>query len=280
MENVQTTTETQKSQKIQNALIQWDTPVSTKDGDELFNFPEVFKSINPSVIVNRTNSEGRDVLSITSADSRGYVIDRRSAIDHNDPFNMLAIGSTSNGGPSYSKVNPDGKTVAMIQWGNGLTTTDGDERITFPVAFSKDCYAVLTNRREENGRAILPVVRIDATSFTVNRHNSIAGDEEFFWIAIGDCDPIQGNFSFPIGGGYTMKGGMGLSTSSDQQTFSFETMGLENFDKECYTVVTTRTSSGGQDILPVVRKNKTEFSINRHKDLKGGQEFYWVAIGK
>lgn len=283
MENAQDTTVIIKSLDIDNARIQWDNKKSTSDSSESYDFPSPFTTTSPSVVINRTKADSNDVLSITSADDTTYVVDRRKAIDGIETFNMFAVGSKSDGDIGYSSITVDGKKVATIQWGIGLSTKDGSERFEYTKYFDTDCLIVLVNRMEKDGRAMIPVTSANAEYFTIDRENSITGEEHFFWIAIGDCPDTHvnhGNFSIPVGNGIFLKGGLAESTTDQEQTFNFETIGVGNFLTSCHSVVTTRMTAGKEDILPVTSKSRTNFKINRHDSIEDvAQPFYWLAVG-
>jgi len=266
-------------QNINGAVIQWQNYTSTKNGAQSFTFPEEFASDNVSVITNRTTAGAGDILPVTSVDAFSFSIDRSSDILGNSPFNALAIGPDSVDGENRA-TTPGG---AVIQWGTAQTTTDKSQTINFPTPFSTNCGAVLVNRMEPNGQSVIPVTSATKSSFTVNRTTTINGTQEFLWVAIGDCDlNTEDCFSFSLGDGYVMKGGKAIYDTSGgpEETVSFSSLKLTDFPNGCQTVLTARTKSGVNDILPVTAMSTSGFTVIPDSNLKNGQYFYWVAIGR
>jgi len=265
-------------QNINGACIQWDDYTSTKDSSESFDFPQTFPNANVAVITNRTTAEKGDILPVVKKDAFTFTIDRAGDIFGDSPFNMFAIAPDAAGG-SNRATTPDG---AVIQWGIAETSTDGDQTFSFPTPFSRNCATVLINRMEVNGQSVLPVISANKSSFTINRPNTINGDENFFWVAIGDCDLNDKScFSLPLGGGYIMKGGKVLydAGSGSNQKVYFSNLKLNDFPGGCQTVMTARTKSGVNDIMPVTAMEPSSFTVIPDRNVSNNQYFYWLAIG-
>ena len=281
LQETQTSQGTKAAVDVSNARIQFGTDCSTTSGTETFDFATPFGNSNVGIIVNRTMADATSILPVTWNDATSYQINRGSGVNGDQYFNMLTFGSKSSNNVQSSDIVVNGETVAKIQWGTAESTTDSNQMFSFPEAFEGGCYAVFTNRKESNGQSNLAVISVDTNSFTVNRPTSTNGNEEFYWIAIGNCAVSESNnFSFPLGNGYVMKGGRAASNLDAEQVFLYTDLGLENFENSCATVVTTRMDSGSKDILPVTGKNQSSFSINRNDSIDGVRSFFWVAVGK
>lgn len=269
------------AQEIESALIQWDNQeVSSIEFPQAFNFPESFQSSSPAVVVCRNFPDSKESLPVTNADRTTYTIDRNEDVEGQQHFNMLSIASKEEGGPNYSRVlDQFENSVAVIQWGTARSETNDTQRFSFYRHFDNNCYAVVNNPRGADAENNLPIVSADNNSFTINRASG-TDDQDFYWIAIGDCNVRNGYFSFEIGNGYVIKGGVSTSTLDDDQSFYFSTMGLSNFSTECSVVITNRQEKNSKSILPVTNMSASGFTLNRTDNITGDEKFWWIALGR
>lgn len=72
-----------------------------------------------------------------------------------------------------------------IKWGSASSTVDGTEVFNFSSAFPNACFGVFTQRNGADKDLILSVSAYTASSFSIDRSNSIDGSEPFTWFAIG-----------------------------------------------------------------------------------------------
>jgi len=81
----------------------------------------------------------------------------------------------------YTKL-PNG---IIIQWGEGLSTIDGEEFFNFPIEFPNSCLSIVTTRFGNNVSVPLAICALDTTYFSINRDDSINGSVYFYYLAIG-----------------------------------------------------------------------------------------------
>lgn len=86
---------------------------------------------------------------------------------------------------------------------------------------------------------------------------------------------FQANGSAILPGGLTMKWGLGISSTDDEQTFDFPTP----FATACGVVLVNRVHANANYNMPVMSWTKTGFTINRLDDIGGNQDFSYFAIG-
>jgi len=74
----------------------------------------------------------------------------------------------------------------IMKFGSSESTADGDETFDFPSAFSNNCFGVYITRTGSGTEHILPVTAKSTSSFTINRINTIDGNQSFDFLAIGN----------------------------------------------------------------------------------------------
>ena len=84
-----------------------------------------------------------------------------------------------------------------------------------------------------------------------------------------------GEESVSFGNGLVIKFGSATSTTDNEETFSFD----EAFSNSCIAVFLTRYASNAYVPFAVASKSTTGFTINRHNDVDGSENFFWLAIG-
>ncbi len=265
------------SQQISNALVQWGTAKSTIDGPQPQPFPQNY-ACPPSqiaVVTTRNNGGATAIMPASCTDKSFFTTDRYNEISGTKPFYWLSIGNLSSGSSGTSVLQG-----ATIQWGTAVSQKDHEEHFDFNDRFKKGCEAVIVCRSDANTKNTFAVTTADKNGFKVNRNDSVTGDQNFYWIAIGDTSPnSKACFSFQMGK-YTVKGGTATSKKDATQAFPFSALGLASFSKACETVVVNRKSANSRVILPAVSADRAEFSIDRNNEITGDQDFYWIAIGK
>ena len=86
---------------------------------------------------------------------------------------------------------------------------------------------------------------------------------------------FQANGSAILPGGLTMKWGLGISSTDNDQTFDFPAP----FATACGVVLVNRVHANASNYLPVVSWTKTGFTINRTSEINDNQDFSYFAIG-
>jgi hypothetical protein len=84
----------------------------------------------------------------------------------------------------------------------------------------------------------------------------------------------SGQKSVTLPNGLIMKFGTASSTSDNDQTFTFTSLGHTAFPNECLSLTTGGMASGDLTV------SSTGFTINRFDSLDGTITFFWQAIGR
>jgi hypothetical protein len=73
----------------------------------------------------------------------------------------------------------------MFQWGTGTSTLDSPQTFTFPETFPLYCRGVIVNRKVGGANYPLTAVSYTSSSFIIERHGGLDGDQPFNYFAIG-----------------------------------------------------------------------------------------------
>ncbi|PRP94314.1 gp53-like domain-containing protein [Enhygromyxa salina] len=210
----------------------------------------------------------------------GYVADFGGQIV--DAFSDLFDGGGSNGPPPPFLINASANAASldtlMVQWGQALSTSDGDQSFALPQAFGGDAKAVLLNMARPNIKSSLSVGARATTTFTINRDNAIDYHLPFHWLAIG---PAPGHSVADSGhvdlGQVRIQWGGGTSTSDGDQSFNLPT----GFGTGPVAVVVNTDEAGIRSALAITSVNAAagRFELNRDNDVDGSVDFRFLAIG-
>jgi hypothetical protein len=73
----------------------------------------------------------------------------------------------------------------QMRWGIAVNDADGADTISFTVPFSNGCQSITVTRTNGGSESILPVTGCSRANFTIDRNNSVDGNQVFRYIAIG-----------------------------------------------------------------------------------------------
>ena len=151
-------------------------------------------------VLGRTSSGTGNVEQIDIVGANGILLD-----EDNFGSNANTRGASQQSIKNYVDTNianfpvttPTGTTMStsgtvtlpgglIMKFGSSESTIDGNETFTFPSAFSNNCFGVFITRTRSGTADILPVTAKSTSSFTINRINTIEGNESFDFLAIGN----------------------------------------------------------------------------------------------
>lgn len=170
----------------QVALVQWGIDTSTSSSTQTFNFPTNFSDNCYAAIINRMNATSKTILPVTSVNKSSLSIDRDGGIENSQPFCWIAVGDCNPNSNSCFSF-PFGPYT--IKGGSGTSTSDDPELFEFDgfglEDYADSCETVVINRHMDGGQSVLPVSSLTDSSFTIDRDNGISGDQDFYWLSIG-----------------------------------------------------------------------------------------------
>lgn len=172
-------------------------------------------------------------------------------------------------------------TNALIEFGTAVSKVDQPENFSFPKAYSCNAnqIAAALQIMTPGIKYILPVQANAVNYFTVDRNDSLSGENSFHWLSIGGLKADQFNFtSVTDAAGNVLANiqwGTAVSNTDSAQDFSFP----KPFLSGCHAVLTNLCTPNASKMMPVTKVDTTKFTVDRNDDISGNQTFYWIAIG-
>ena len=189
--------------------------------------------------------------------------------------------SSSSSPPPPVLINPHADAIninsATIQWGQAVSTSDGDQAYPLAQKVGIPISALLTCLARPNVYKSLCVGTRKADSFVINRDNSLDYQMPFHWVGISESAAGKPNYGMQDKDGIRICWGSGVSTSDSKEVF--EMTGA--FGGGPFAIVITPDQSGIQSNFSLHSYDGAggTFSIDRDSNIDGKIKFTYIAIG-
>ncbi len=261
---------------IGDLMLQWGQDKSTSDGDQSFAYHRPFASRCYAMLTTCSRDSVRSAMPVQNRNASSFTLDRDGAIDGHYPFYWLAIGDAPGSPHSDPRSAQLGDT--LIQWGDAVSTSDGDQNFTTPKALGVGESAGLITVTEADVRSALSIASLDGPGrrLTVNRHNDINGSIDFNYVVVGPRPGAQVGGVAALGD-VKLQWGRGTSKSDHEELFTLP----EPFVDMDFAVFTTLAAGNHKQMLSLTRPvNSRSFIVDRDGSIDGARAFYWLAIGR
>ncbi|KIG17786.1 hypothetical protein DB30_02819 [Enhygromyxa salina] len=260
-----------------NLMFQWGQADSTSDGAQSFSFQRAFASRCYALLTTCSRGDVRSAMPFTSRTASGFTLDRDSEIDGHYPFYWFAVGDA----PGSAQADPRSATLGgdtTMLWGDAVSTSDGDQHFTTPVALGAGPSAALVTVAEANVRSALSITNFDGAGrkLSLNRHNDINGSIDFNYVAVGSRTGNQSTGVKQLGE-CKLQWGQGITDSDHEQLFELN----QSFEDMDFAVFTTLAAGNFKQGLSLTRPvNPRSFIVDRDGSIDGARAFNWLAIGR
>tara|TARA_X000001382_G_C3161931_1_gene176566 strand:- start:54 stop:704 length:651 start_codon:yes stop_codon:yes gene_type:complete len=198
-----------------------------------------------------------------------------------DKLNQVITAATFNASDAV-----DGSTMTLV--GGAMAVRD-DGIVTAKILNSNVTKAKIENVANmkvlgnTSGSAAAPeeVAILDEDNMSTDSETSLATQQSIkAYVDASSTDGFtptavsSGQKSVTLPNGLIMKFGTASSTSDNDQTFTFTSLGHTAFPNECLSLTTGGMASGDLTV------SSTGFTINRFDSLDGTITFFWQAIGR
>ena len=198
-----------------------------------------------------------------------------------DKLNQVITAATFNASDAV-----DGSTMTLV--GGAMAVRD-DGIVTAKILNSNVTKAKIENVANmkvlgnTSGSAAAPeeVAILDEDNMSTDSATSLATQQSIkAYVDASSTDGFtptavsSGQKSVTLPNGLIMKFGTASSTSDNDQTFTFTSLGHTAFPNECLSLTTGGMASGDLTV------SSTGFTINRFDSLDGTITFFWQAIGR
>ncbi len=257
-------------------IFQWGQAISTTDGDQDFVFPEPFAGPCWTAQLSAARPNVRSSLSVASRAADRFVLNRDNAIDYHVPLHWVALGP----GPDASLASDAHCDIGKVrvQWGRGVSTSDGDQSFALSGAFGSGPVAVVVNTDEAGIRSALALTSIDAAQgrFVLNRDNDVNGSIDFTYLAIGPAPGETLNEGVLRASGLLLQWGEASSVSDGEELFELP----ESFSSMNFCVISSFVKANVKSALSISRAiHEGTFCVNRDGAIDGSDPFTWIAVG-
>ncbi|PRQ04258.1 hypothetical protein ENSA5_09070 [Enhygromyxa salina] len=261
---------------VGDLMLQWGQDDSTSDGDQSFAYHRSFASRCYAMLTTCSRSNVRSAMPVTARGVSSFTLNRDGAIDGHYPFYWLAIGDA----PGSASTDPRRASFGdhELQWGDAVSTSDGDQDFSIPAAVGGGPSAALVTVTEANVRSALSITSFDGPGreLTLNRHNDVNGSIDFNYVIAGARAGNQSTGVISLGD-VQLQWGQAISSSDHEELFSFP----QPFRDMDFAVFTTLAVGNHKQMLSVTRPvNSRSFIVDRDGSIDGARAFYWLAIGR
>ncbi|WP_146155326.1 hypothetical protein [Enhygromyxa salina] len=262
--------------RLDPLMFQWGQAISTSDGDQAFNFAEPFGGPCWTAQVSAARPNVRSSLSVGARAAQNFVLNRDNAIDYHIPMHWVALGpapGSSGASAGYHDVGD-----VRIQWGQGVSTSDGDQSFALPGGFGSGPVSVVVNTDEAGIRSALALASINAAqgSFVLNRDNDVDGAIDFTFLAIGPAPGKTLSEGLLRANNLVLQWGEANSTSDGEELFELPT----RFASMNFSVVSSFVKANVKSSLSISRAiHEGCFIVNRDGAIDGAVPFTWIAVG-
>jgi len=261
---------------VGDLMLQWGQDDSTSDGNQDFAYHRPFGSRCYAMLTTCSRNNVRSAMPVSTRGASSFTLNRDGAIDGHYPFYWLAIGDA----PGSAHADPHRAMFGdhELQWGDAVSTSDGNQSFTTPAALGDGPSAALVTVTEANVRSALSITSFDGSDreLTLNRHNDVNGGIDFNYVIAGARAGRQSTGLISLGD-LRLQWGQAVTSSDHEQLFQF----AQPFVDMDFAVFTTLAAGNHKQMLSVTRPvNTRSFIVDRDGSIDGARTFYWLAIGR